>query len=438
MTVHAFGKFAAPLGVDSLAHGLRSLPRDGADAISLPDRSEMASVRKLGRASYGWLAHLRCLRESLKTELGGVANRFEISDVPTLKDPLATFLLVSLLSEDDYRIPNKVLRGLELLGQEAAPAIPEFLKMLDSKKSGKCRLAAEALGNIGVPAPEVLEALVKCFENPDGGFGYLLKKALQNLGMPAIPYLLQKLESPNPTARKFAADTLEGFTVVDDAQIELLVRKIQSETDPAVVASLATTITKATSVKHAQVAEALLGSLKDCPNELQRFFSISIGLGPGLVDAPDDDTLRPLCEKLSKAIRHHQKGDLKSALHECLLLIRCTDTQGQHGVIWQLVCLGSPNPSYDARLLSILPSFKDATEWIPEVITKVLPKLKDPCPFVRMFARDTLAALGSESAAVQDALSGDDPNADYETVAQRIKEITDKVLASPRNRSKRR
>jgi hypothetical protein len=126
-------------------------------------------------------------------------------------------------------------------------------------------------------------------------------------------------------------------------------------------------------------------------------------------------------------------------LNPCLWWIRNGDEMSQHSLFSQIVCLGDQvvpailekmgaDPIYDSRLIKMLPWFKNANDTI---IPKLLPRLNDPCPFIRLEVYEALQTLGQDSVEVQDALGRTDVTAYFDAVLERLKKFLAEVLAAP-------
>ncbi|MFA5162061.1 MAG: HEAT repeat domain-containing protein [Elusimicrobiales bacterium] len=113
-------------------------------------------------------------------------------------------LLRPALSDPDPQLRAVCALVLGEMGEKAAEAVPDLMKMLESPDGKTAYAAAQALGGIGVPA---LEPLFECL----GGESSAVRQcaaALAWMGGPAVDRLQRALASKSPSARTGGCEAL--------------------------------------------------------------------------------------------------------------------------------------------------------------------------------------------------------------------------------------
>ncbi|MEY4388153.1 MAG: hypothetical protein RLY20_3436 [Verrucomicrobiota bacterium] len=131
-------------------------------------------------------------------------------------------------SNHNLHAPN----GFAILGETAAPAIPQLEQLLLGTNELAATLAASALGRIGRPAAPVL---IGALTNANYRISTDAALRLQDLGtnaLPAIPILLKQLESPRAKIRARATDTLGSMELEPATVVPALTRRLYDSSDP--------------------------------------------------------------------------------------------------------------------------------------------------------------------------------------------------------------
>lgn len=167
-------------------------------------------------------------------------------------------------TEDDLRARGE--RAFDVLGAQAAPAVPELIKMLERDqrfpvRESACRVlgdlgpvakaaapvlidllndqepvirrrAARALGQLGAVTTNVIPALISALTNSDWYTDEYALLALGNIGpgaTNAIPVLVEELRHRHPDVRAFAANALGNMGPAAQSSIPALVIAVQDQ-----------------------------------------------------------------------------------------------------------------------------------------------------------------------------------------------------------------
>jgi HEAT repeat protein len=172
--------------------------------------------------------------------------------------------LLQMLTEDDINIQQRAVKGFEILGPIAAPAVPQLSNLITGTNDVIGILAGNSLGNIGAPA---LPALMAALTNRHYTVVTRAALSIVDLGTnasPAIPIFLRHLQSPNHFVRERAADALGSLHIEPAVVIPALTNLFGDLSQAAVCISL-NSLGQFESVAR-PVAPAILAMLQD-PNE---------------------------------------------------------------------------------------------------------------------------------------------------------------------------
>lgn len=96
-----------------------------------------------------------------------------------------------------------------LMGPAASPLLPRIMKALGDEDSYDLQwAAADALGAVASPDPEVVEALAHALDHPSGIVRGAATRALGRTGAVAVPLLLKHLAPPFSPSAEYVADAL--------------------------------------------------------------------------------------------------------------------------------------------------------------------------------------------------------------------------------------
>ncbi len=125
--------------------------------------------------------------------------------------------LVAALRDPAFVVRLAALSSLDDIGEHAAPAVPELIKLLDHPAMRKN--AARALGKIGKKAEAAQPRLVDALEDADKGFRFQAAVALKRIGFPPrtlLPVLVEGLHrAKSEHDRTTAAEILAELRAVD-------------------------------------------------------------------------------------------------------------------------------------------------------------------------------------------------------------------------------
>jgi HEAT repeat protein len=143
------------------------------------------------------------------------------------------------LFKTDLDKKQNAVEALKILREQAAPAVPELIRMLDDRDENVARLAAEGLGCIGPAAAEAVPSLIAKIEKRKE---YALS-AVEGLGLAAhqaVPVVVPLLQDSDVNLRLGALFCLSRLGVTND----VVLRAVASLTnDPSPdVSTLARTV----------------------------------------------------------------------------------------------------------------------------------------------------------------------------------------------------
>jgi HEAT repeat protein len=185
---------------------------------------KMVQVRNAATWALGKMKAKQTLIECVKDKDTEVRANVIIA-LSNLKDPevIPTFA-ERLLKDDEPRVRLVAVVGLELLGKEAAPAVPQLQEALADKSDEVRQQAAQALRTIGPPARAAVPTLLKVARSdPAPKAREAAAWALYAIGMKnqksALPTLIDMLKDTDTAVPSFALYCLEQMGV--DAQAAL-------------------------------------------------------------------------------------------------------------------------------------------------------------------------------------------------------------------------
>ncbi|HEY7156829.1 MAG TPA: HEAT repeat domain-containing protein [Gemmataceae bacterium] len=156
--------------------------------------------------------------------------------LPPLRDMLS----------DGERVP--ALRALARYGAEAAPAIPQAIKLLDDDESEVRWNAARTLGKIGPAAREAVPALVAALKDDDALVREHAAEALGDIGPDAkdsVRALMAVLQDPDARVRRDAVRSLGQIGLGDKSAISAI-EPLLKDKDEKVRRAARTTLLKET------------------------------------------------------------------------------------------------------------------------------------------------------------------------------------------------
>ncbi len=160
--------------------------------------------------------------------------------------------------------PNPQVRTVAAaaLGHAGAPAASSLVYGLDPRQPASVRMAAaSALSQIGPEAAVAVEELRRCLESPEATVRWHASLALGRIGGPAVPALRAMLRSPDAAARSAAIDALGWMGPAVPGAVEE-VRRLASSGSPRERLARAAALVTLTG-QPAEGMPALLGALED-------------------------------------------------------------------------------------------------------------------------------------------------------------------------------
>jgi hypothetical protein len=97
-----------------------------------------------------------------------------------IKDARALPLLTAALHEDWYTAYESA-QALGMMGEAAAPAVPDLIPLLQSDEHQVVTTAAETLGKIGSPAMQAVPDLIKLLGGTENSYYYWAENALKSI-----------------------------------------------------------------------------------------------------------------------------------------------------------------------------------------------------------------------------------------------------------------
>jgi hypothetical protein len=97
-----------------------------------------------------------------------------------IKDERALPLMISALHDDGYTAYESA-QALGMMGEAAAPAVPDLIPLLQSDEHQVVTTAADTLGKIGSPAMQAVPDLIKLLGGPEDSYYYWAENALKSI-----------------------------------------------------------------------------------------------------------------------------------------------------------------------------------------------------------------------------------------------------------------
>lgn len=134
-----------------------------------------------------------------------------------LRDPRATTELIHLVEEHPDLLEEETVDSLGFLRDPRA--VPSLIRTLSSPRSQLRRAAARALGRIGSPTPETIEALVRAADDEDDvDLRRTAVQTLRRMGvLSAAPVILKRVGDAHPSVRIAAAEAVAEMELSDAA-----------------------------------------------------------------------------------------------------------------------------------------------------------------------------------------------------------------------------
>lgn len=110
----------------------------------------------------------------------------------------------------DFDRKRDAAEVLSVLREQAAPAVPELISMLESSDDGAAQLAADTVGRIGPPAAAAVPALIEKLKQRKP-FAFSAISGLGRAAEQAVPDLIPFLSDSNVNYRVNAASALIGI-----------------------------------------------------------------------------------------------------------------------------------------------------------------------------------------------------------------------------------
>ncbi len=162
------------------------------------------------------------IRLNAAESLGKIA-----SQIP--EDRLTVPALIDAMQDKDEQVRGSVLRGLETVGERAAPAIPVLLKTLrdHSTKENLRDWILSILGRLAAKSDEIVPLLIQFLRDPDLRLRVTAIRALGNacpLARPAIPDLVQMSQDQDEHVRREASEAIDTCCTETGAPLTLSIQ----------------------------------------------------------------------------------------------------------------------------------------------------------------------------------------------------------------------
>ena len=179
--VTSLGKICAATKecIDILKYGLKDkeeeVRKESAKSLGLlgPDAYEVIPDLTKSMRDPNWT-----VRTASAEAISGIGKN-TIKAIPTL---------INALNDDDWRVRNRVINTLAEIGE---PSIPYLLDVLEHKERVVREGVIEALGELKVSNPEILEKMSKLLNDKKETVRGKTADALRNVGEPGIPFIIK-------------------------------------------------------------------------------------------------------------------------------------------------------------------------------------------------------------------------------------------------------
>ena len=203
-----------------------------------------------------WQALLAQLRHGrVDVRLTALAGLVQSGSIPaqTVQD------VAACLEDPSHQVRTVAAAAL---GRAGAPGASALVYGLDPRQPSSVRMAAAAaLHQIGPEAAVAVEELRRCLESPDATVRWHASLALGRIGGPALPALRHALRSPDAAARSAAIDALGWMGPAVPGAVEE-VRRLGSPASPRERLASAAALVRLTGQPD-QGMPALLRALED-------------------------------------------------------------------------------------------------------------------------------------------------------------------------------
>jgi HEAT repeat protein len=332
--------------------------------------------------------------------------------------------LLEALKGDHFYLRHYAARTLARLGPEARAAVSALGQSLSDSAIEVREKSAEAIANIGEPAP-VLPQLLKALEDPYGAREHAAR-ALALAGRTAVPGLVKALESGPPHARDSAIQAL-GRIGPDAAEampamLDALKREFQEAEQ------------KASAIENAGIRESVRGhQVRDSQAIVALGRMGEAGVGAVVEILRSDD---PQYQRWGLEITGRLGPAARPALAELVRILKTSPDPSQRARA--AGAIGSIGPSADEAVGALAQAMRAPEEVaarhcalaLAKVGGRALPSLaeglKDASPQTRRVAALGLRTMGPDArqalAALRAAANDADP-AVRDEVAQAIKAV---------------
>ena len=130
--------------------------------------------------------------------------------------------LIMACNDEDEGVRTEVAKTFGELGPEAHGAIPELMRCLKDVSWTVRTASAKSISKIGKDSTTAIPSLINALEDNDWRVRYRVINTLAEIGEEAVPALLKVINHENPIVRKAAIEALGELKMADPKVIEEL------------------------------------------------------------------------------------------------------------------------------------------------------------------------------------------------------------------------
>ncbi len=137
--------------------------------------------------------------------------------------------LINTLKDNSEEVRTEAAKALGEIGTEAHEAIPNLTKSLKDVSWTVRTAAARAINLIGKGSTKAIPSLITALEDEDWRVRFRVVNTLAGIGQEAVPNLLNKLNHKNPIVRKGAVEALGEMKIADPEIIEKIGERLNDK-----------------------------------------------------------------------------------------------------------------------------------------------------------------------------------------------------------------